>query len=79
MSDEKVYESAIFTTPREEQDYDPLPLVLNNGGIAIFDQLEFAEIHNCIAIKFIEGDLSVLDRDSALWREIGKPVLKKVQ
>ena len=78
MSDEK-HESGIFTTPREEQDYDPLPLVLNDGGIAIFDQLEFGEIHNCIAVKFLDGDLSVLDRDTALWREIGKPIVKKVQ
>jgi hypothetical protein len=74
-----VYESGIFTTPQDEQDFEPLPLCLNDGGIAIFDQVEFGQIHNCIAVKCMDGLVSILDRDSGLWREIGKPVLRKVQ
>ena len=77
MSDEP--ESGIFTTPADEQSFEPLPLVVHDGAMAIFDQVEFGLIHNCLGVKFIDGFLSVLDRDTGLWRDIGHPVLKKVQ
>jgi hypothetical protein len=77
MSDEP--ESGIFTTEQDEQGFEPLPLMLNDGGIAIFDQVEFGVIHNCIAVKFLDGYLSVLDRDTALWRDIGNPSMKQVK
>ena len=76
MSDEP--ESGIFTTPQDEQ-FEPLPLVIHDGSVAIFDQVEFGAVHNCLAARFMDGYLSVLDRDSGLWRDIGNPVLKKVQ
>ena len=79
IEQDEVYESGIFTTPVEEQSFEPLPLVIHDGSVAIFDQVEFGLIHNCIAVKVMDGYVSVLDRDSALWREIGNPVLKKVQ
>lgn len=79
VPDNQEYESGIFTTPADEQTFEPLPLVINDGAVAIFDQVEFGAIHNCIAVKILDGQLSVLDRDSAIWREIGNPVLKKVQ
>ena len=74
MSDEP--ESGIFTTPQDEQGFEPLPLVINDGAVAIFDQVEFGIIHNCIAVKILDGFLSVLDRDSGIWRDVGNPSLK---
>ena len=56
MSDEIEYESGIYSTPQDEQNFEPLPLMLNNGGVAIFDQVEFGTIHNCLAVKFTDGD-----------------------
>ena len=72
-------ESGIFTTPLEEQMYEPLPLVVGDGSVAIFDQVEFGITNNCLAARYEGGILSVLDRDSGLWRDIGKPFIKKVQ
>jgi hypothetical protein len=77
MSDEP--ESGIFTTPADEETFEPLPLVIHDGSVAIFDQVEFGRIHNCIAARFIDGYLSVLDVQSGLWRDVGSPVLRKVQ
>jgi hypothetical protein len=77
MSEEP--EAGIFTTPEEEQTFEPLPLVVHDGSMAIFDQVEFGTVYNCLAVKFLDGFLSVLDRDTGVWRDIGNPCLKKVQ
>ena len=77
MSDEP--EAGIFTTPADEQAFEPLPLAVHDGSMVIFDQVEFCAVYNCLAVKFLDGFLSVLDRDTGVWRDIGNPSLKKVQ
>ena len=78
MSEES--ESGIYTTPYDDQPYEPLALVLHDGTLAIFDQLVFAQVFNCVAAKCVDGVLSVLDADTKLWKDVGvPPTLKRVQ
>lgn len=64
MSDE------IETEVEFEDTYEPVPATLHDGGVIIFDPIEFQDTFNCHAAMFDQGMLYVLCRDTKQWHNV---------
>ena len=74
--DDEIVEAGIYTTPLEEQEpeeYEPVPAILHDAGVIIFDPIQFQYDFNCHCAQLADGVLFVLDRDSLQWVDVQKP------
>lgn len=72
-----------FTPEGEDELYEPVPELVHENSILIFDPAEFVEKFNCDAVWATPEGVFVLDRDSRKWVNVegGNPApkLKRVQ
>lgn len=79
MSEEpETYDIEITPGTDEVEEYDPVPVVLHDGGVIIFDPIEFVDTYNCHAAQYQDGVLYVLDKETSRRRSVEPAPVKPV-